>query len=249
MATMVMVTTATVTRATVTPATVTVPVDTVATDMVATNKTVKDMQFKNASFLPLLQVTKLFIWSYVGFLLQTLTVYKHPYTAVLHYVLIPPSAFTALGRRPNFTIQCLRRQDSIDDIPIPGTYHQNSPPCRAREQVTFQFLSFHSYILVSVAKDTRCENREISDKHFCRLTYHCSLMLHFIGTTLIVNLLPKCKSPITGHNIFAYTQEDVTAHWININQNNTAQVHCRIWALFIGNQALLSKVFLFSSIF
>ncbi|XP_060787411.1 voltage-dependent L-type calcium channel subunit alpha-1D isoform X1 [Neoarius graeffei] len=44
---------------------------------------------------------------------------------------LPP---TPSGRRPNFTIQCLRRQDSLDDTPIPGTYHQNSPPCRAREQ-------------------------------------------------------------------------------------------------------------------
>uniref|UniRef100_A0AAY4E3T0 Voltage-dependent L-type calcium channel subunit alpha n=1 Tax=Denticeps clupeoides TaxID=299321 RepID=A0AAY4E3T0_9TELE len=26
---------------------------------------------------------------------------------------------------------CLRRQGSSDDLPIPGTYHQNSPPCRA----------------------------------------------------------------------------------------------------------------------
>uniref|UniRef100_A0A8C6YL36 Voltage-dependent L-type calcium channel subunit alpha n=1 Tax=Naja naja TaxID=35670 RepID=A0A8C6YL36_NAJNA len=28
------------------------------------------------------------------------------------------------GRKPAFSIQCLQRQDSCDDIPIPGTYHQ-----------------------------------------------------------------------------------------------------------------------------
>lgn len=32
--------------------------------------------------------------------------------------------------------------------------------------------------------------------------------------------------PITGHNRSAYTQQDVTAHWININQNSTARAHC-----------------------
>uniref|UniRef100_A0A9J8BV23 Voltage-dependent L-type calcium channel subunit alpha n=1 Tax=Cyprinus carpio carpio TaxID=630221 RepID=A0A9J8BV23_CYPCA len=42
--------------------------------------------------------------------------------------MLPP---TPLGRKPNFNIQCLRRQTSNEDLPIPGTYHQNSPPCRA----------------------------------------------------------------------------------------------------------------------
>ncbi|XP_036434229.1 calcium channel, voltage-dependent, L type, alpha 1F subunit [Colossoma macropomum] len=41
---------------------------------------------------------------------------------------------TPTGRKPSFNIQCLRRQGSNDDLPIPGTYHQNSPPCRARSQ-------------------------------------------------------------------------------------------------------------------
>ncbi|KAJ8257225.1 hypothetical protein GJAV_G00183250 [Gymnothorax javanicus] len=41
---------------------------------------------------------------------------------------------TPTGRKPAFNIQCLRRQDSGDDLPIPGTYHPNSPPCRARTQ-------------------------------------------------------------------------------------------------------------------
>ncbi|XP_063063682.1 calcium channel, voltage-dependent, L type, alpha 1F subunit [Engraulis encrasicolus] len=41
---------------------------------------------------------------------------------------------TPTGRKPSFNIQCLRRQGSSDDLPIPGTYHQNSPPYRARSQ-------------------------------------------------------------------------------------------------------------------
>ncbi|XP_016086610.1 calcium channel, voltage-dependent, L type, alpha 1F subunit [Sinocyclocheilus grahami] len=41
---------------------------------------------------------------------------------------------TPTGRKASFNIQCLRRQGSSDDLPIPGTYHQNSPPCRARLQ-------------------------------------------------------------------------------------------------------------------
>ncbi|XP_056157707.1 calcium channel, voltage-dependent, L type, alpha 1F subunit, partial [Lampris incognitus] len=41
---------------------------------------------------------------------------------------------TPTGRKPSFNIHCLRRQGSSDDLPIPGTYHQNSPPCRARTQ-------------------------------------------------------------------------------------------------------------------
>ncbi|XP_075394260.1 voltage-dependent L-type calcium channel subunit alpha-1F isoform X2 [Tenrec ecaudatus] len=35
--------------------------------------------------------------------------------------LLPP---TPAGRKPSFTIQCLRRQGSCEDLPIPGTYHR-----------------------------------------------------------------------------------------------------------------------------
>uniref|UniRef100_A0A671LDQ4 Voltage-dependent L-type calcium channel subunit alpha n=1 Tax=Sinocyclocheilus anshuiensis TaxID=1608454 RepID=A0A671LDQ4_9TELE len=52
------------------------------------------------------------------------------------------------GRKASFNIQCLRRQGSSDDLPIPGTYHQNSPPCRARSQVMitiYHFLSMTHY--------------------------------------------------------------------------------------------------------
>ncbi|KAM4018997.1 voltage-dependent L-type calcium channel subunit alpha-1F [Anomaloglossus baeobatrachus] len=42
--------------------------------------------------------------------------------------LLPPTP----GSKSSFSIQCLKRQGSCDDIPIPGTYHQNAPPCRSR---------------------------------------------------------------------------------------------------------------------
>lgn len=66
MATMEMVTTATITTVMVIPAMVTVPVDTVAMAMMATDKAVKDIQLEGASFLPLLQVKKLFTWTFGG---------------------------------------------------------------------------------------------------------------------------------------------------------------------------------------
>uniref|UniRef100_A0A669QXF5 Voltage-dependent L-type calcium channel subunit alpha n=1 Tax=Phasianus colchicus TaxID=9054 RepID=A0A669QXF5_PHACC len=39
--------------------------------------------------------------------------------------LLPP---TPAGRKPSFTIQCLRRQGSCEDEPIPGTYTPSGPP-------------------------------------------------------------------------------------------------------------------------
>ncbi|KAM9326555.1 voltage-dependent L-type calcium channel subunit alpha-1F [Gastrophryne carolinensis] len=42
--------------------------------------------------------------------------------------LLPPTP----GNKSPFSIQCLKRQGSSDDIPIPGTYHQNAPPGRTR---------------------------------------------------------------------------------------------------------------------
>ncbi|KAJ8265911.1 hypothetical protein COCON_G00150100 [Conger conger] len=41
---------------------------------------------------------------------------------------------TPTGRKPSFNMQCLRRQGSSDDLPLPGTYHPNSPPYRVRTQ-------------------------------------------------------------------------------------------------------------------
>ncbi|KAL8164381.1 UNVERIFIED_CONTAM: hypothetical protein K2H54_050127, partial [Gekko kuhli] len=51
---------------------------------------------------------------------------------------------TPTGRKPTFSIQCLQRQGSCDDIPIPGTYHQNAPPCRARPQAYGSYDSWHT---------------------------------------------------------------------------------------------------------
>ncbi|XP_056130820.1 voltage-dependent L-type calcium channel subunit alpha-1D [Lampris incognitus] len=38
------------------------------------------------------------------------------------------------GRKPTFNLQCLTPQTSVDDLPIPGTYHANSPVSRSRLQ-------------------------------------------------------------------------------------------------------------------
>ncbi|KPP78631.1 voltage-dependent L-type calcium channel subunit alpha-1F-like [Scleropages formosus] len=46
--------------------------------------------------------------------------------------LLPP---TPTGRRPTFNIQPLRRKNNNEDVTIPGTYRQNSPPCRKRTQM------------------------------------------------------------------------------------------------------------------
>ncbi|KAJ4934972.1 hypothetical protein JOQ06_007752 [Pogonophryne albipinna] len=51
-----------------------------------------------------------------------------------HYDGHAPYPDSSYGRKPSFNIQCLRRQGSSDDLPIPGTYHPTSPPRRARAQ-------------------------------------------------------------------------------------------------------------------
>ncbi|AWP09945.1 putative voltage-dependent L-type calcium channel subunit alpha-1F-like [Scophthalmus maximus] len=50
---------------------------------------------------------------------------------------------TPTGRKPSFNIQCLRRQGSSDDLPIPGTYHPTSPPRRTRTQT---FSNYESHL-------------------------------------------------------------------------------------------------------
>ncbi|KAJ8017280.1 hypothetical protein DPEC_G00016200 [Dallia pectoralis] len=65
---------------------------------------------------------------------------------------------TPTGRKPSFNIQCLRRQDSCDDLPIPGTYHQNSPPCRARTQTYGSYESRHSSSLSSTGSSASWAN-------------------------------------------------------------------------------------------
>uniref|UniRef100_A0A8C1Z6J3 Voltage-dependent L-type calcium channel subunit alpha n=1 Tax=Cyprinus carpio TaxID=7962 RepID=A0A8C1Z6J3_CYPCA len=87
--------------------------------------------------------------------------------------MLPP---TPLGRKPNFNIQCLRRQTSNEDLPIPGTYHQNSPPCRALAQVHIPQHDPYFTILISeglgqYAKDPKFVDfakREIADA--CHMT-------------------------------------------------------------------------------
>uniref|UniRef100_A0A6Q2WTG0 Voltage-dependent L-type calcium channel subunit alpha n=1 Tax=Esox lucius TaxID=8010 RepID=A0A6Q2WTG0_ESOLU len=65
---------------------------------------------------------------------------------------------TPTGRKPSFNIQCLRRQDSNDDLPIPGTYHQNSPPCRTRTQTYGSYESRHSSSLSSTGSSASWAN-------------------------------------------------------------------------------------------
>ncbi|GAA6106826.1 voltage-dependent L-type calcium channel subunit alpha-1D [Tachysurus ichikawai] len=89
---------------------------------------------------------------------------------------LPP---TPLGRKPNFTIQCLRRQDSMDDIPIPGTYHQNSPPCRAREQTQNNYDSRRSS-MSSAASSTSWANTRTQTG---RLLYAPVIMVDEAGGT------------------------------------------------------------------
>ncbi|MGH0125190.1 UNVERIFIED_CONTAM: hypothetical protein FKN15_027583 [Acipenser sinensis] len=76
--------------------------------------------------------------------------------------LLPP---TPTGRKPAFNIQCLRRQGSNDDIPIPGTYHQNSPPCRTRTQV---LISEGLGLYAKDPKFVAFAKREIADA--CHMT-------------------------------------------------------------------------------
>ncbi|XP_078394179.1 voltage-dependent L-type calcium channel subunit alpha-1D-like, partial [Cetorhinus maximus] len=56
--------------------------------------------------------------------------------------LLPP---TPPGRTPNFSIQCLSRQDSIHDIPIPGTYQQCKQPRRALQHQAYNGGSYDSH--------------------------------------------------------------------------------------------------------
>ncbi|KAM7134266.1 LOW QUALITY PROTEIN: voltage-dependent L-type calcium channel subunit alpha-1D-like [Macrochelys suwanniensis] len=55
--------------------------------------------------------------------------------------LLPP---TPAGRKPPFLMQCLQRQGSCEDMPIPGTYHQNAPAQRHPPQGSGSAASRHS---------------------------------------------------------------------------------------------------------
>uniref|UniRef100_A0A3Q3INQ7 Voltage-dependent calcium channel alpha-1 subunit IQ domain-containing protein n=1 Tax=Monopterus albus TaxID=43700 RepID=A0A3Q3INQ7_MONAL len=60
--------------------------------------------------------------------------------------------------KPPFNIQCLGRQGSSDDLPLPGTYHLTSPPCRARTQMFSSYESRQSSALCSGASSTSWAN-------------------------------------------------------------------------------------------
>ncbi|XP_074927402.1 voltage-dependent L-type calcium channel subunit alpha-1F [Chelonoidis abingdonii] len=55
--------------------------------------------------------------------------------------LLPP---TPAGRKSPFLMQCLQRQGSCEDMPIPGTYHQNAPARRHHSQGYGSAASWHS---------------------------------------------------------------------------------------------------------
>ncbi|XP_010767997.1 voltage-dependent L-type calcium channel subunit alpha-1F-like [Notothenia coriiceps] len=64
---------------------------------------------------------------------------------------------TPTGRKPSFNIQCLRRQGSNDDLPIPGTYHPTSPPRRTQHNVN-NYESHQSSGRTSVASSASWAN-------------------------------------------------------------------------------------------
>ncbi|XP_050972856.1 voltage-dependent L-type calcium channel subunit alpha-1F [Labeo rohita] len=90
--------------------------------------------------------------------------------------MLPP---TPLGRKPNFNIQCLRRQTSNEDLPIPGTYHQNSPPCRARAQTNNSYDSRRSSISSGVSSASWANNQARRG----RLLYAPLILVNEVGGT------------------------------------------------------------------
>uniref|UniRef100_A0A3Q1EIG6 Voltage-dependent L-type calcium channel subunit alpha n=1 Tax=Acanthochromis polyacanthus TaxID=80966 RepID=A0A3Q1EIG6_9TELE len=65
------------------------------------------------------------------------------------------TCFLFSGRKPAFNFQCLRPQSSVDDLPIPGTYHGNTSPSRSRLQVEQRGkLIYTPMILVDEATGT-----------------------------------------------------------------------------------------------
>ncbi|XP_058641923.1 voltage-dependent L-type calcium channel subunit alpha-1D [Onychostoma macrolepis] len=90
--------------------------------------------------------------------------------------MLPP---TPLGRKPNFNIQCLRRQTSNEDLPIPGTYHQNSPPCRARAQTNNSYDSRRSSISSVVSSASWANNQAKRG----RLLYAPLILVNEVGGT------------------------------------------------------------------
>ncbi|KAI7797887.1 putative voltage-dependent L-type calcium channel subunit alpha-1D, partial [Triplophysa rosa] len=92
--------------------------------------------------------------------------------------MLPP---TPLGRRPNFNIQCLRRQGSNEDLPIPGTYHQNSPPCRGPTQTHSNYDSRRSSISSVVSSASWANNQPRRG----RLLYTPLILVDETGGTML----------------------------------------------------------------
>ncbi|XP_029689724.1 calcium channel, voltage-dependent, L type, alpha 1F subunit isoform X2 [Takifugu rubripes] len=65
---------------------------------------------------------------------------------------------TPTGRKPSFNIQCLRRQGSSDDLPMPGTYHPTSPPRRTNPQMVNSYDTRHSAAHSSAPSSTPWAN-------------------------------------------------------------------------------------------
>ncbi|XP_029010904.1 calcium channel, voltage-dependent, L type, alpha 1F subunit isoform X2 [Betta splendens] len=65
---------------------------------------------------------------------------------------------TPTGRKPSFNIQCLRRQGSSDDLPIPGTYHPTLPLRRGHAQAFSSYESHRSSSRSSTASSASWAN-------------------------------------------------------------------------------------------
>uniref|UniRef100_A0A8C2Q8Z1 Voltage-dependent L-type calcium channel subunit alpha n=1 Tax=Cyprinus carpio TaxID=7962 RepID=A0A8C2Q8Z1_CYPCA len=92
--------------------------------------------------------------------------------------MLPP---TPLGRKPNFNIQCLRRQTSNEDLPIPGTYHQNSPPCRALAQV--HIPQHDPYFTVYISSGVSSASWANNQARRGRLLYAPLILVNEVGGT------------------------------------------------------------------
>uniref|UniRef100_A0A669CMJ0 Voltage-dependent L-type calcium channel subunit alpha n=1 Tax=Oreochromis niloticus TaxID=8128 RepID=A0A669CMJ0_ORENI len=73
--------------------------------------------------------------------------------------------FCSSGRKPSFNIQCLRRQGSSDDLPIPGTYHPTSPPRHTRTQVKHTASTHtHTNLSSSVKSNTLLSSANVQHR-------------------------------------------------------------------------------------
>ncbi|KAI1891157.1 hypothetical protein AGOR_G00162010 [Albula goreensis] len=88
---------------------------------------------------------------------------------------------TPTGQKPVFNLQCLRPQGSNEDIPIPGTYHQNAPPSRLRTQ-TYASSDSHRGSVTSMASSSSWANSN-SNPRRGRLLYAPLILVEEEGQT------------------------------------------------------------------